>query len=110
MSNVEKIKPIEDGTEIISINGARDLKELQTKYPKMEIIVGKVTPDDKPVPLNLVDMEADRQRIFDAATESVLGQRVEKLEKPVKFPLSAFTFVLGAMASAAVCLLMYGSF
>ena len=96
-------------SEVISINGARDLKSLQKKYPNLEIIIGKATPDDKPVPLNLVEMENDRTVILDAATTSVFGNRVEKLEKPVKFPLSAFTFVVGAMVSAAICLSIYGA-
>ena len=94
--------------EIISINGSRNIDDIQRKYPHLEVIIGKATSNDKPVPLNLVDMEEDRQRIFDAATETVLGKRVDILEKPVKFPLPAFTFMLGAMTAAAICLFMYG--
>jgi len=108
MDNAEKL--IKDGemAEIISINGAGNLDDMQKRYPNMKIVIGKATPEDKPVPLNLVDMEEDRRLIVDAATETVLGKRIDVLEKPIKFPLASFTFVLGAMTAATICLLMYG--
>ncbi len=98
----EERSPIIDfeGTEIISVNGRDKLEELQGRYPNIEIVIGKATSDDKPVKMDLLEMEHDRNRVIDAATETVLGKRIDKLDKPVRFPLPAVTFVLGAMASA----------
>ena len=46
MTQEAKEKKFED-TDIISINASRDdLKKLQHEYPNMEIIVGKLMPED----------------------------------------------------------------
>ena len=102
-------KEIEENPEIISINGGRSLEEIQKEYPNLEIIIGKATPEDKPIRLNLLEMEHDRAQIFDAATETVLGKRVDILEKPVKFPFAFVTFVVGAMVASSFWL-YFGKF
>lgn len=96
------------GSEVLSVNGRADIEKLQKRYPKIEVIVGKLESDDKPVKLDLVDMEHDRNRIIDAATETILGKRVDKIDKPIKFPFPLVTFVLGAMIAASVCMYIYG--
>jgi len=97
------------GTEIISINGRDKINELQKKYPKIEVIVGKATADDKPVKLDLLEMENTKNEIIDAATETVLGKRIDTLEKPVQFPFPAVMFVVGAMSASTVWL-YFGKF
>ena len=92
------------GTEIISINGLDKIDELQKKYPKIEVIVGKATADDKPVKLDLLEMENSKKEIIDAATETVLGKRIDKLEKPSPFPFPAVMFLVGAMSASTIWL------
>jgi len=93
-----------DSGEIVSVNGRDNMDEIKARYPKLEIIIGKATPEDKPVRLNLLQMEYERAQIFDAATDSILGKRIDRLEKDQPFPFSAVTFILGAMLSASVWL------
>jgi len=97
------------GTEIISINGRGDLETVQERYPNIEIIHGKASADDKPIKLNLLEMEHDKMEVIDAATETVLGKRIDKLEKPVVFPFPGVMFVVGAMSASAVWL-YFGKF
>ena len=96
--------------DVVSINDRKKLDKLKESFPNVEIIIGKVTENDKPVPLGLIDMEHDRQKIFDAATESVLGQRVDRLEKRVKFPMAFVTFVFGLMSGVALTYLAFNMF
>lgn len=98
-----------EGTEIISINGRNNLDTIQERYPNIEIIHGKASADDKPIKLNLLEMEYDKMEIIDAATETILGKRIDKLEKPVAFPFSGVMFVVGAMSASAVWL-YFGKF
>jgi hypothetical protein len=88
------------GTEIISINGRNDVMNIQDKYPNIEIIVGKAN-GDRPIKLNFPEMENDRREQIDAATETILGKRIDKLEKPVKFPFPGVMFILGMMTASA---------
>jgi hypothetical protein len=102
-----KVLEIDDADDIISVNDRKRLGEVKKKYPNMEIIVGKVTPEDKPVPLNLLQMEHDRQVIFDAATESVLGKRIDTLDKGSHFPIGGVMFIVGFLTGVGACFFVY---
>jgi hypothetical protein len=99
---------------IYSINKRAELQsseaQLKKKFPKLQIVIGKLTPDDRPIPLSLLDMEKDRQNIFDAATETVLGKRVDLLEKPVKHPIQLYTYIIGLLSGVGLCYLFYNVF
>lgn len=78
----------------------------ENKQSGIERIQGAVTPDDKGIPMNLLEMEVDRTKSIDAATEYLFGTNTKKLAKPEKFPLPIVTFVLGVMLGSAMWLLV----
>lgn len=88
-----------EGDEVISVNDRKRLLEMKKEYPNLEIILGKVEETDKPISLDLAEMESSRTKILDAATESIMGKRIDKLETPPKFPtnfvIAAVFFMLG---------------
>jgi hypothetical protein len=96
-----------DSDEIVSINDRKKLNEIQEKFPKLEIIIGKATEDDKPISLDLAEMEHSRQRIFDAATVSIMGERIDRLMKPRKEPIMAYVAIIGFLAGVAACFYVY---
>lgn len=96
-----------DPDEVVSINDRKKLNELQVKFPKLEIIIGKAEDDDKPISLDLAEMEHTRLKIFDAATESILGYRIDRLMKPRKEPIMAYVAIIGFLAGVAACFFVY---
>ena len=94
-------------TDIISVNCRKRLNDIQAKFPNLEIIIGAKTDDDKPVPIDMADMDHSRTAIFDAATETVLGKRVDKIQRSPKFPLSMVTGLAGFLLGVAACFLVY---
>ena len=104
------LKVIEGDDNIISVNDRKRLGGIQKEYPNMEIIIGEVTDTDKPVSLDLAEMESSKIQILDAATETILGKRVDRLEKPITFPLPAVMFVVGLMTGVVGCSLFYNLF
>jgi hypothetical protein len=91
-----------DGDEIISVNDRARLKDIKKEYPNLEVIIGEVTEDDRPVSVDLAEMEASKIQIFDAATDSILGKRIDRLEKPIKFPV-AVKYMIAFLMGAASC-------
>ena len=91
-----------DGDEIISVNDRARLKGIQKQYPNLEIIIGEVSETDQPVSVDLAEMEASKIEILDAATDSILGKRVDRLEKPLQFPVPV-KFMIAFVAGAASC-------
>ncbi len=94
------------GVQVISINGRKTLDKIQEEFPKLEIIIGKANDDDKSVSLDLAEMEYTRANIFDAATKTILGERVDKLEKPVKLPKVIY-IIIGFLFGAAATFYFY---
>ncbi len=83
------------------------LEEIQKRHPGMDIIMGKSTPEDRGIRLNLPEMEIDRNASIDAAAEYLYGNRMAVTEKrPMGFPTCVFTFVLGAMGASSVWYLL----
>jgi len=105
----ESLKIIEggDGDEIISVNNRARLKDIKKQYPNLEIIIGKVEETDMPVALDLAEMEASKIQIFDAATETILGKRIDILEKPGQFPTNFIVSILSFMAGVATTFFVY---
>jgi len=95
------------GPQLVSINSRDKLDEVKDKFPNLEIVIGKAEPDDKPVSLDLAEMESTRQHCFDAATESILGKRIDKFYKPRRFPLPAVTWVVGFLMGVGSCFTVY---
>ena len=93
--------------QLVSVNNRDGLDGIQKKFPNLEIVIGKAEPDDKPVTLDLAEMESSRQQCFDAATESILGKRVDKFYKPKRFPLPAVTWVVGFLMGVGSCFTVY---
>ena len=105
----EKIKQvnIHGDDSIISINNRKRLNVIREQYPNIEIIIGAALPEDKPVSIDLAEMEHTRQKIFDAATESVLGKRIDRLDKKTKFPMSMMAGLIGFLLGVAACFYVY---
>ena len=95
------------GDQVISIDGRKRLGIIQQKYPKLEIIIGNVTDDDEPVSLDLAEMENSRSKIFDAATESILGNRVDRIEKHKGFPVTGILMIVSFLAGVGACFFVY---
>lgn len=95
------------GIQLVSINERKKLNEIQVKYPKLEIIIGKANDDDKPVKLDLAQMDADRIKIFNSATEMVLGKRIDLLTKPMRTPIMAYVSIISFLVGVAACFFVY---
>lgn len=100
------IKPL-PGPQLISINERNNLDSMKTKYPNLEIIYGKAEKDDKPVSLDLAEMENSMQRTFDAATISIFGERIDRFERPRKFPYSMVIWLVGFLTGVGATLFVY---
>ncbi len=96
-----------DGDEIISVNDRARLKDIKKNYPNLEVIIGKVEDDDKPISIDLAEMEASKIKIIDAATESTLGKRVDRLHREPHFPLSGVMFLIGFLGGVAATFFVY---
>lgn len=102
----EDLKPL-SGEQVVSINDRKRLDKIKQTYPKLEIIVGEVTEGDEAVKLNLNEMDDARNKIFDAATISVFGNRVDKLEKDRKLPATGILMLISFLAGVGTCFLAY---
>jgi hypothetical protein len=107
-TNTENLKIVStDDDSVISINDRKKLGELEKKFPNMEIIIGKANNDDKPISLDLAEMEFSRQKTFDAATESIMGKRIDKMQKAPRFPLPMVTGLIGFLLGVAATFFAY---
>lgn len=107
----ENLMIVETNDDVISINQRKKLGETQKQYPNLEIIIGgkDVNPEKSvPVSIDMAEMENTKNSIFDAATETIMGKRIDKLEKPRRFPFPFVTFILGMMVSAFIWLMLSG--
>ncbi len=102
-----QLEMIADNPDIVSINNRKRLNEIQTEYPNREIIIGARSEDDKPVSLDLAEMEHSKNEIVDAATNTVLGMRNNRLEKPTRFPLPLVTGIVGFLLGVAATFYVY---
>lgn len=98
------------GVQILSVNGRSKLDKIKKSFPNMPIVIGKAEKGDKYVPMNLAEMDHKRNNIIDAATTSVMGERVDKLDKPVKLPTNLIMLVFGIMIGVASTYYAYNSF
>jgi hypothetical protein len=105
----ENLQVVSD-KDVISVNARKRLGEIEKKFPNMEIIIGKAEKGDKPVSVDLAGMDYDRQHIIDAATETVLGKRIDILDKPVRFPWQIVTAIIFFMAGVGSCYIVYNTF
>lgn len=79
------------------------LEYLNKKYPGIEVIIGRMRDDDKGIPINLLEMEVDRTKSIDAATEYLFGKRSQNLEKlPVFTPAVYLAFALGSIVGIII--------
>ena len=92
---------------IISINNRKRLNKIKEKFPNIEIIMGELKDGDAPVKLDLGTMDKDRNDVINAATKSVLGDRIDNLNKPPKFPLPMVTGLIGFLLGVGACFLVY---
>jgi len=104
------LQVIDGDDNIISVNDRKRLGVIQKDYPNLEIIIGEVTDDDKPISLDLAEMERSKIQILDAATETILGKRIDRLEKASNFPFPVVMFIVGLMTGVAGCALVYNVF
>ena len=95
------------GEQIVSINDRKRLDRIKEQYPKLEIIIGEVAAGDAPVHLNMGEMDKTRSEIFDAATESVFGNRVDKIEKDRTLPATGILMLISFLAGVGTCYLVY---
>lgn len=93
--------------QVISVNGRKDLDKIKKSFPNMPIIIGKTNEGDKHVPMNLADMDHQRNEIVDAATKSVMGERIDRLHKPSKFPTNLMMLVVGILIGVASTFYVY---
>ncbi len=90
------------GEQIVSINNRTGLDKIKERFPNLGIIIGRAVEGDKPVSIDMSQMDTDRAKIFDAATKSIMGERVDRLDKPAKMPkfvLMVACFLLGVGAT-----------
>ena len=104
------LEVVSDNTDVISVNARKRLNEIQKRFPNMEVIIGKREDHDKSVPVDMAGMEYDRTKIFDAATETVLGKRIDILEKPMRFPWQIVTAIIFYLGGFGTCYLIYNMF
>lgn len=95
------------GDQVVSINDRKRLSKIQEQYPKLEIIIGKVVDGDEPVHLDMGDMDKQRTEIFDAATQSIFGERVDKLDRERRLPTTAILMLASFLAGIGACFLAY---
>jgi hypothetical protein len=93
--------------QIVSINERSRLKDIQKEYPKLPVIIGAAEKTDKPAPMDLADMDHQRVKQVDSATESVLGKRVDKLERPQRHPTELYCLIIGFLAGVGSCYIFY---
>jgi hypothetical protein len=106
----EDLKIVDGEDNIVSINQREKLKDLKKKYPNLQIILGELTKDDKPVPVDLGRMDLDRKKILDAATENILGKRIDKMERPMTHPTGLYLLIIGFLAGVTACYIFYNAF
>ena len=78
--------------------------DLKTKKNQsgLERIQGGSSPDDRGIRLNLPEMEVDRTKSIDAATEYLFGKKCHTLAKPSTMPTAFITFLLGVLSTSIV--------
>ena len=110
----EFCKPSQGEAVIYSINQRQKLKDdesiLKKQFPKLQVVIGELTPDDKPVRLDAGQMEKDRNALIDAATASTMGERIDRLEKPAMHPVGLYIYIIGFLSGVGACYLFYNVF
>jgi hypothetical protein len=103
----ESHNPEYEQNKVISVNGRNKLDKIRKAFPNMPIIIGKANENDRHVPMNLAEMDHQRNKIIDAATTSVMGERIDTLEKPRKFPWPVIVASMFFMIGVGSCYLFY---
>ena len=105
-----QLEIVADNEDVISINDRKRLDEIKKQYPKIQIIVGGKDVMSKksiPVTIDLAEMEACRLKIIDAATESIYGTRMDRLDTSGGFPLPAVMFLVGFLVGVSATFFAY---
>lgn len=107
MTPEQKLKVVAEHDDVISINNRKKLGEVKKDYPNLPVIIGAPTENDVPVTLDLAEMEYSKTQIIDAATETITGKRIDRLEKPSQIPVHFIISAVSFIAGVAVTFFVY---
>ncbi len=95
------------GNQLISINERKKLDLIKKEYPNIEIIIGETLDTDKPPKMDLAQMDGDRNSLINTATESVMGQRIDRLQRPTRFPFTGVMMMISFLVGIGTTVLVY---